>query len=209
MQAAIVRESNMTADAMLLMAISGVLAAVGIATAALHLVIAAMVIAPGFEPLVRVALGTVAGGRRTRLRGLLDSVKGYTAMLAGAIATGLFLRALGKHPLASAASYFATGTLTEYWVTIGATSVLVTLVGGVAGALLVASQRSVLTAGVMIALSLVPPVAIAGLALTSGELGRAGAAGVRWGMEAAIVLAASFAVLAWKRVHVHKRTMQL
>jgi uncharacterized membrane protein len=209
MQAMITRESNMTADALLLMGISGVVAALGIATAALHLVVAAMVIAPGFEPLVRVALGTVAGSRRVWRRGLLDSVKGYAAMLAGAVGAGVFLRLAGKSPLGGESSYLAAGTLTDYWLTLTASSIVVSTVGGIAGALLVANQRSVLTAGVMIALALVPPVAIAGLALTSGQLAPVGAAGMRWVVEVAIVTVAALLVLGWKRVRVHQRTMQM
>lgn len=70
------RESGMTRNSMVTMAIAGIIAAIGITTNALHLVIAAMVIAPGFEPISRIALGLVSGSRAWQ-RGLTDTLKGY------------------------------------------------------------------------------------------------------------------------------------
>src|SRR5690606_12749644 len=63
MELLIGKESNMTINALLLMGISGILAALGLATKAVHFVIGAMAIAPGFEPIVRISLGTVAKSR--------------------------------------------------------------------------------------------------------------------------------------------------
>lgn len=65
-------ESNMSINMTLLMALAGALAAVGLVTNALHLVVGAMVIAPAFEPLIRVGsdwfhaapLGGWVSGRR-------------------------------------------------------------------------------------------------------------------------------------------------
>lgn len=204
MEVVIGKNSNMTANALLVMAISGVLATIGIATNALHLVLGAMLIAPGFQPVVRIALGLVAEGRGWR-SGISDTLLGYAAVAAGAAAAALFLMAIGNSPLGGEASYLARGTLLSYWTTITASSVLVTLVAGIAGAVLVASNKAVLTAGVMVALALVPGAAIFGLALVAGEPRIAAAGALRWAMEAGIVLGASGLVLGWKRRSVHRR----
>jgi hypothetical protein len=50
------KESHMTGSGTAVMAIAGFCAAAGVASGSLHVVIAAMVIAPGFEPFIRVAL---------------------------------------------------------------------------------------------------------------------------------------------------------
>jgi hypothetical protein len=55
MDAVMAKNSNMTVNALLVMGIAGVLATIGIATNALHIVVGAMLIAPGFQPIVRTA----------------------------------------------------------------------------------------------------------------------------------------------------------
>ena len=80
MELLIGKESNMTINALLLMGISGILAALGLATNALHIVIGVMAIAPGFEPIVRISLGTVAKSRAS-WRGAIDTLQGYGMLL--------------------------------------------------------------------------------------------------------------------------------
>jgi hypothetical protein len=77
------RESNMTLNGLLLMIAAGCVTVIGISTGALHLVIGAMVIAPGFEPISRIALGLAAGGQGWR-RGAIDTAKAYTALILAA-----------------------------------------------------------------------------------------------------------------------------
>lgn len=206
MQFVMAKESNMTANAMVVMLISGVLAAIGIATNALHIVIGAMLIAPGFEPIVRVALGVVGQGAAWR-HGLLDIAKGYAALGVGAALTALILVALGKAPLEGDPSYLPAGVLVSYWTSISATSVIASVVAGVAGTILVATGRSVLTAGVMVALALIPGATITAMGLATGDFDIAAAGALRWAVDVAAVLSTAFAVLAWKRAAVHKRPL--
>lgn len=208
MEIVIGKDSNMTANALLVMAISGVLATIGIATNALHIVIGAMLIAPGFQPIMRIALGVVGESAAWR-RGVMHTLQGYEVLTVAAAATALLLQVIGRAPLGSEASYLPAGTLITYWTTIDATSVAVTVVAGLAGAILVATNRAVLTAGVMVGLALVPGAAIAGLAAASGELDVALRGLIRWLMEAGLVLLTSAVVLAWKRRYVHQRPMLL
>ena len=208
MEVVIAKNSNMTASALLVMAISGVLATVGIATNALHIVVGAMLIAPGFQPIVRIALGVVGKGGGWR-RGIAHTVQAYLALAAGAAATALLLQAMGKSPLGSEASYLPAGVLISYWTTISATSLVVTSVAGIAGALLIATNRAILTAGVMVALALVPGATIAALAAVSGELEVAGSGALRWLIEAGLVLLTSMLVLFWKQNRVHRRSALL
>lgn len=208
MEIVMAKESNMTVNAMLVMAISGILAAIGIATNALHIVIGAMVIAPGFEPITRLSLGVMAQGEAWQ-RGLSDTAKGYVALIVGAALATVVLRLLGQSPLGGEASYLPARVLISYWTTITASSLIVTAVASAAGALLIATNRSVLTAGVMIALALVPAAAITGMALVSGDMALAGQGALRWGIDVGLVAILSALVLLWKRARVQRRKMML
>ena len=208
MEVVIAKNSNATASALLVMAISGVLATIGIATNALHIVVGAMLIAPGFQPIVRIALGIVGKSGAWR-RGISHTLQGYLALAAGAAGTALFLQAIGESPLGNEASYLPAGVLISYWTSISVSSIVVTSVAGAAGALLIATNRAILTAGVMVALALVPGAAIAALAVVSGDFEVAGSGALRWIMEAGIVLLTSMLVLFWKRSRVHRRSTML
>lgn len=200
------KESNMTANAMLVMFVSGVIATIGIATNALHLVLGAMLIAPGFLPMVRISLGIVGEGPAWK-RGLSDTFKGYAAVVVGAALASLLLISLGKAPLSGEPSYLPAGTLISYWTSITAPSVVVSIVAGMVGAILVATGRSVLTAGVMVALALVPGAAITGMGAIAGDLNAMAGGASRWAVDASIVTIASLLVFAWKRAAVHRRAM--
>lgn len=206
MELTIARESNMTADGLLLMASAGVVAVIGISTDALHLVVGAMVIAPGFEPISRIALGAVAGSGTWR-RGVAHTAQGYLVLTLAAWVTALVLRAIGVPPLGGEAAYLPAGVLTSYWSSITAPGLLVSTVAGATGGLLIAANRSILTAGVMIALALVPAAALAGMALSVGDLALFGKGLLRWFIEALIVGLASALVFAWKRARVQRRKM--
>lgn len=199
-------QSNMNLNAMMVMFVSGVIATIGIATNALHLVLGAMLIAPGFLPMVRISLGIVGKSRAWR-RGLGDTFKGYAALAVGAALTTWLLIALGKSPLGAEASYLPAGTLISYWTSITVSSVVVTIVSGVVGTILLATGRSVLTAGVMVALALVPGAAITGMGAVTGELDMMIGGASRWALDASIVTIASLVVFSWKRAAVHRRPM--
>jgi uncharacterized membrane protein len=120
------------------------------------------------------------------------------------MAAALLLQALGRSALGSEASYLPAGVLSSYWTSITAPGLVVTATASAAGAILIATDRAVLTAGVMVALALVPGAAIAGLATASGDLGLAASGALRWLLEVVIVLAASAIVLSRKKMSVHR-----
>jgi hypothetical protein len=209
MEVVIGKNSNMTISGALVMAIAGMLATIGLATNALHIVVGAMLIAPGFQPIVRVALGIVGRSGAWR-RGLADIGRGYLALGAGAAVTAMLLQGLGESAVGrTEASYLPAGVLVSYWTEITVTSLLVTAAAGAAGALLVATNRAVLTAGVMVALALVPGATIAVAALVEGELTTAASGAARWLVEIGLVLLTSILVLQWKQSRVHRRQAML
>lgn len=199
MELSIGRESGMTYAKVSVMAVAGALAALGLASGTLHLVVAAMVIAPGFEPFSHFALGAVLRSAAWR-RGLSSIVRGYGALVAGAAATALVTTLLGTGPFdTGTSSYLPSDSLVPYFSTVTWTSAFVAVVAGAGGAVLLVANRSVLTAGVMIALALVPSLSVASMALVDLDLTLAGRGVVRWLVDAVLVTAASAVVFSIKR----------
>lgn len=180
------------------MGLVGVVAAAGVLTGALHVVVGAMVIAPGFEPLVRIALGLVQR-RRSWRDGLVDSARGYGALLLGAAACAALLSVSGTRLPQGSETYHSGAALVSYWTSTTTASVVVSLAAGVAGILLVVARRAVLTAGVMIALALVPALTIVAVSAVSADLDLLVRAAVRWLVDVAAVVGASVVVLALHR----------
>lgn len=201
------RESGMTANTVGVMSLAGFIAALGLLTDALHLLVGAMVIAPGFEPLSRIALGWVGRSRAWR-RGGADALKGYAALMAGAALAAAVARPLGLMDPGDGA-YLQPGALLAHWPSFSPSTLLVSAAASLAGAILVITMRSVLTAGVMIALALVPAAALVGIGLASAEPGVAAQALLRLALEVALVLGASALVFAWKRYRVERRRMSM
>jgi uncharacterized membrane protein len=202
MELTIARESTMTINAMLVMAVAGALSAIGIAQNAVHLVIGAMVIAPGFLPITRTMIGVLAHDAAWR-HGLIDFAKGYLSLIFGAGAMALVLRAAGIAPLGDDPTYLASGTLTQYWTTISFPSVTSSAVAAFAGILLVVTNRAILTSGVMIALALVPTASLIAIGAVAGDALVVIDALVRWLIDVALVAVAALAVLSWKRAKIY------
>lgn len=199
-------ETTMNTNMMLLMFISGVISVIGIATNAIHIVVGAMVIAPGFQPLVALALGVIAKSADWR-SGLVNTAKGYGSLILGGALTTLLLSLLDLQPLGGKPSYLAGGALIKYWTNLSLTSIMVTLVAGFAGAILIATRRSVLTSGVMIALALIPSAVIFSMGLMTGRLDIAAKGLQRWLIEVGLVVATAGLVFIWKRRVVQQRKM--
>lgn len=202
------KQSSMSLGSMIVMAMAGAIAIVGILTEALHLVIGAMVIAPGFEPLTRFSLG-LANRSPSWKSGVIDTVKGYGTLIAGAILSALIMKSLGYGPTEGKATYLSEAALLSYWTSITATSLLASIAAATAGAFLVLQERSVLTAGVMIALALVPSAAVFGLGVSMLDSSLMAAGLLRLVIEIAIVVVMSMVVLAWKFKWVEKRKMAI
>lgn len=194
------QDTNLSGNFLMLMALAGAVAAAGLWTNTVHVVIGAMLIAPGFEPLLRIPFGFIGGPRALAARGLIASLSGYACLALGAGLTFLLLRAVD----ASQSSDLHTRSWVEYWSHITPTGVLVALVGGVTGAVVITTQRSTLTAGVMIALALIPTMALAGMAGIIGDWELAGRAFVLWAVNVVAVLAASGATFGLKQLLIHR-----
>jgi uncharacterized membrane protein len=146
----------------------------------------------------------IGGPRVLVSRGLLSTVAGYGALALGAALTLLALRLIDPN----SALDLETRSWVRYWSTVTPSGVLLALIAGVAGAVTVTAQRSVMSAGVMIALALIPAMSIAGMALAVGDLTLAGQGLMRWAVEAVSVVIAGTIVLGLKQMLLHRRHAQ-
>ena len=201
-------ESNMTVNMLTMMMLSGIISAIGILTNSIHVVIGGMIISPGFVPIARIALGIITKSGAFR-RGLYDTGRGYLALMMGAAVTMLVYKLTTEVGIMGKAGYLESGELTSYWTTITLSSVVVSAAAGIAGGLLIATNRSVLTGGVMIALALIPSAALVAMCLVVGEFSMSLDALLRWLIDVGLVLGMSYGVFSWKRKKVFKREMIL
>lgn len=194
------QDTNPTFNFLALMALSGAVAAFGIVSDTIHIVVGAMLIAPGFEPLLRVVFGLL-GDRHSVTAGLRSNAYGYLALaVAAAVMTpvALFLNGMGADQLA--ASYWA-----NYWSEIKASGIATSLLAGIAGGVIVSSRMKVLGTGVMVALALIPSMALIGMGFAAGLPDLALGAAGRWLVEVACVLVGGGSVIAFKRMLLHRR----
>ncbi|MBM3604318.1 MAG: DUF389 domain-containing protein [Alphaproteobacteria bacterium] len=191
------RDTNPSLNFLGMMALAGAVAGAGLMQDILHIVIGAMLIAPGFEPLVRISHGVACGLRDSALRGLISAGLAYLVLALGAI-LGMFV-AIWLDPTLALAD-LPSREWVQFWTNIKLGSVAIALFAGLAGALVVNSHQTVFATGVMIALALVPGMAIFGMGLAAGMPSLALLGVGRWAVDAACVLIASALVFGLKRV---------
>lgn len=210
METIISKDSNANSMLMILVATSGILAAVGIATNAIHIVIGGMLVAPGFMPLMRITLGFVCNCEKVWKKGLLDTFLIYLVLIITAALTAILMKALGSDPLPGKADYYQlTKSLLSYWTTVTPASVIASAAASLAGAVLIATKRSVFTSGVMIGLALVPSAAIMGMALVVGDVTSAAQAGIRWLTDVALIIFISYLFFIAVKLLRHKRDIAI
>lgn len=204
----LLHDSNMNFNTQLLMLFSGFLAAVGISMSSVHIVVGAMLIAPGFEPLSRLVMGLVNKHKDWK-NGGLDTLKGYFCLVAGSAAGALAVKLLAKDVLPGSSSYLPTGALPEYWTSPTALSLSISVIASLAGGVIIMSNKSLLTAGVMVALALIPSAALIGMALVEGDFQLATESCLRLLLEMAIVVFFTGIIFVWKRLTTQNRSMKV
>jgi hypothetical protein len=190
------RDSNPSHNFLALMALAGAVAGAGLSLDVLHIVIGAMLIAPGFEPLVRIAVGAASGLGDTAWRGIASTAASYLLLAIGA-AVGMLVTVWVDPSLDTAS--IAEQSWVQYWTSFKWTGVLIAVLAGLAGAVVVNSHQTVFATGVMIALALIPSMAIFGMGLALGEIELALRGLGRWGVDVICVVGASLATFAIKR----------
>jgi len=193
-------DANPSPNFIFSMALAGAIAAGGLWTGTLHLIVGAMIIAPAFEPLVRVPFGFITGARNSVSSGLIATGAGYLALALGAALVTAVLELWDPGPGKNLNAMYWV----DYWSTLSFPSILISALGGIAGGVIISGQRSVMTTGVMITLALIPSMAIVGMGMVVGDLALAGRGLVRWAVDVALVMAMSTLVFGLKQRFLHR-----
>lgn len=143
---------------MAMVALSTVVAAVGLYYNSVAIIIGAMVIAPLLGPNIALSLGTTLGDLSLLRHGLLTALAGIAAAMAISVAIGVLLQVNPATPEIASRS------------AVGFGDIAVALASGSAGALAFTTGVSAALIGVMVAVALLPPLVTFGLLLGGGHL---------------------------------------
>jgi uncharacterized hydrophobic protein (TIGR00341 family) len=149
---------------MTMVALSTVVAAIGLNQNSVAIIIGAMVIAPLLGPNVALSLGITLGDLSLLRHGLLTALAGVVAALVLSVILGMLLN------VDPTLSEMASRTR------VGLGDVAVALASGSAGALAFTTGVSATLIGVMVAVALLPPLVTSGLLLGGGHLALASGA---------------------------------
>ncbi len=204
MEAGLRHQGRVTANYLALMAAGGIVAAVGLVstdTSQAIAFVAASVIAPGFEPLVKIPLGLVLRRWAVLRLGLVSASAGYVTLILAAALTFLCLRVAGGVELKE----FVDNPEVHRLEHPTAKDLVVSGAAALAGAVMVSAFRRSVIAGPLIALVTIHAAAAVGVALVVGRFDLAGGALQRLGLDIALILPLCAAVFALKQAFVHQR----
>jgi uncharacterized hydrophobic protein (TIGR00271 family) len=171
----------------LLLLLSAVIATAGVVSDSTATVIGAMIIAPLMTPILGVVLGVVLTDRANLRRCLLLLAAGAAAV----VAVSWLLGHLVPYPVLAATNSQVAARVTPRIVDLAAA--LAT--GSVGSVALARPDISDTLPGVAIAISLVPPLAVAGLTLQSGAPGQCLGALLLFATNVAAILASGIVVM--------------
>lgn len=175
-------------DFLILTVLSTIVAAIGLATNNLAVVIGAMVIAPLLGPVIAFAFAAAIGELPLLIKAARTALTGLGLGAGVALAVGV------AFPID-----FASPELTAR-TALGLDAIVLALASGGAAALSISAGLPSALVGVMVAVALLPPAAAAGLFLGGGDLESAFRAGLLLAVNVVCVNIAALAVFAYKGV---------
>ena len=198
-------QGRVTPNFLALMTLGGAIAAAGLVA---HdpveravAVIAAAILAPGFEPLAKVPLGLVLRRWEVVKLGLLSTLAGYAALMAGAAVAFLLLQMLGGADPATLRGSPGAAQLAHP----PATDLFISVCGAFAGLVIQAAYRRSVIAGALVAMRLIDAVAAVGAGLAAGLPGLALEGLERFGFDAGLIGLAGLIVVWIKQRFTHRR----
>ncbi|AHK78865.1 hypothetical protein M911_06505 [Ectothiorhodospira haloalkaliphila] len=182
--AGIAKGATLDRNYLMLIVLSTVAAAIGLAEDNTAVVIGSMVIAPLLGPVIAFAFATCLGERSLALRSLATTLAGLTVTVACAMLIGyLWPVSVGNQEVLAR---------TE----VNISYVILALAAGAAGVLALTSGVTSRLVGVMVAVALLPPAAVTGLLVGKGAFDLALGAGLMLAANVVcVVLAAQFVFL--------------
>jgi len=192
----IAARSQIDPDYLILMGMSGILAAVAFLSNSVPLLVGAMIVSPVFAPLALVGFAFV-GDRKDYVRAGLKAVAvGLAVAVVAATATAWILNVTDVFPPDE--NLFDKPLLKER-LSVGWFSVVSAAAAGIAGNIALSRDRFDTLIGVLAALALVPAAAAAGIAFISGNLGMAFGGVMLLFVNASVTIVTGIVVLRWLR----------
>lgn len=144
----------------ILLAIAGLIGAVGILTNSQILIVGAMVVGPEYNAIMGIALGIDKRDRQPILRGALALLAGFTAAIIVTLLFGLAVRWTGHTPGPYAHGIRPVSQLID---TPNLFSLIVAILAGIVGVVSLTEARAAALIGVFISVTTIPAAADAGL----------------------------------------------
>ena len=159
-----------------LLAIAGLIGAVGILTNSQILIVGAMVVGPEYNAIIAVALGISKGDRGAVRDGLLALAAGFSAAIMLTFFFGVAVRAAGKAP-----ELFLQGIrpVSDLINSPNVFSVVVAILAGIVGVISLTEARAGALIGVFISVTTIPAAADIGLSVAFASWGEAGGSAVQ------------------------------
>jgi uncharacterized hydrophobic protein (TIGR00271 family) len=159
-------ESRLSLTYLVLMAIAGLIAAIGVYDDQPVLIVGAMALSPDLAPLSALCIGLVTGAYRVAARGATTLVSGLGVAAVSGAATIALAPAVGRRP---AGGGFGEGLLTSFITDPGVTGAVVALAAGVAAILSFERRAAGAVVGVAISVTTIPAAAGLGVAIGQGD----------------------------------------
>lgn len=204
METGLRHQGRVTANYVALMALGGMIAAVGLVSEPAPQAIAfvaASIIAPGFEPLAKIPLGLVLGHWDVVKRGLLSAIVGYAVLI---LAAGLAMYLLLATHTVTLAEFTGNPEI-ENISRPKLKEILVPACGAIAGMVMIAAYRRSVIAGPLIAVVIIPAGAMIGASIAAGQTRLIVEASERLGLDVLMILIAGVIVFFIKQLLVHRR----
>lgn len=182
------RGAVLSRDYLLMVALATVVAAIGLSSGQIAVVIGAMVIAPLLGPILAFSFGTAIGNRKL----LWISAKSFLVGLVVSLIAGGVLGLILPPGLDAG--------LVKFDHPLGLTTAALPLASGAAAALMVTQNNNSALVGVMVAAALLPPLAAIGLLVGGGEYAQALRAGATVIANVVAITLAAQVVFIWKGI---------
>ena len=181
----------------ILLAIAGLIGAVGILTNSQILIVGAMVVGPEYNAIMDVALGLDKQARRPVLRGLLALLFGFTAAVAVTLLFGLAIRSSGHTPQLYSIGIRPVSSLIN---NPNLFSVVVAVLAGIVGVVSLTEARASALIGVFISVTTIPAAADIGLSLAYSSWSEARGSAFQLLLNVVLLIAVGAAALRVQRI---------
>jgi uncharacterized hydrophobic protein (TIGR00271 family) len=191
-----------------LLAIAGLIGAVGILTNSQILIVGAMVVGPEYNAIIAVALGISQRDRSTVRDGLLALVSGFFVAIVLTFVFSVAIRASGRAP-----ELFLKGLrpVSDLINSPNLFSVVVAILAGLVGVVSLTESRANALIGVFISVTTIPAAADIGVSLAFGSWSEARGSAVQLALNVVLLIAVGAVGLVaqraiWRRIGARQRS---